>query len=240
MIVVAKKLVQTYFGDIPSQPKPKRPDLAEPAGASSSSDTYKDPLAKVPGVIVGYPGPERGSDDYYALVVLDALLTGGDSSRLQLNLVKGKKSVIQYQGDLGWPFASADDYRDPGQYATFLIYNPSFQANQIVDQYQEEIAKIQKDGITDVEIRRAVTLLLTSKLNELQTSLGRARLLAGFEMLDGKPQIINTVLDRYAAVTPERVQAVAKKYLTAERRTVLAIQPYPGAKIAAPATQGGF
>jgi len=236
----AKKLVQTYFGDIPSQAKPKRPDLAEPAGASSSSDTYKDLLAKVPGVIVGYPGPERGSDDCYALVVLDALLTGGDSSRLQLNLVKGKKSVIQYQGDLGWPFASADDYRDPGQYATFLIYNPSFQANQIVDQYQEEIAKIQKEGITDVEIRRSVTLLLTSKLNELQTSLGRARLLAGFELLDGKPQIINTVLDRYAAVTPERVQAVAKKYLTAERRTVLAIQPEPGAKIAAPATQGGF
>ncbi len=239
-IADAKKLIQTYFGDIPSQSKPKRPDLSEPAGVSSSSDTYKDPLAKVPGVIVGYPGPERGSEDYYALVVLDALLTGGDSSRLQLDLVKGKKSVIQYQGDLGWPFASADDYRDPGQYATFLIYNPSFQSNQIVDQYQDEIARIQKEGITDTEIRRAVTLLLTSKLNELQTSLGRARLLAGFELLDGKPQLINTVLARYATVTPEQVQAVAKKYLTAERRTVLAIQPDPGAKTSAPATKGGF
>jgi zinc protease len=239
-IADAKKLIKTYFGDIPSQTPPKRPDLSEPAGASSSSSTYKDPLAKVPGVIVGYPGPERGSDDYYSLVVLDALLTGGDSSRLQLDLVKGKKSVIQYQGDLGWPFASADDYRDPGQYATFLIYNPSFQANQIVDQYQEEIEKIQKEGITDAEIRRSVTLLLTSKLNQLQTSLGRARLLAGFELLDGKPQIINTLLDSYAAVTPERVQAVAKKYLTAERRTVLAIQPDPGAKPNAPVTEGGF
>jgi predicted Zn-dependent peptidase len=239
-IADAKKLIQTYFGDIPSQSRPKRPDLSEPAGASSSSDTYKDPLAKVPGVIIGYPGPERGSDDYYALVVLDALLTGGDSSRLQLDLVKGKKSVIQYQGDLGWPFASADDYRDPGQYATFLIYNPSFQSNQIVDQYQEEIARIQKEGITDTEIRRAVTLLLTSKLNELQTSLGRARLLAGFELLDGKPQLINTVLARYATVTPEQVQAVAKKYLTAERRTVLAIQPDPSGKTSAPAVKGGF
>ena len=27
----AKKLVETYFGDIPSQPQPKHPDLAEPA-----------------------------------------------------------------------------------------------------------------------------------------------------------------------------------------------------------------
>ena len=27
----AKKLIETYFGDIPSQPQPKRPDLTEPA-----------------------------------------------------------------------------------------------------------------------------------------------------------------------------------------------------------------
>jgi predicted Zn-dependent peptidase len=59
-------------------------------------------------------------------------------------------------------------------------------------------------------------------------------------LLDGKPQLINTVLARYATVTPEQVQAVAKKYLTAERRTVLAIQPDPGAKTSAPATKGGF
>jgi predicted Zn-dependent peptidase len=237
-VPAAKKLVETYFGTIPSQAPPKRPDLAEPA-AKPASETYKDPLAKVPGVIVGYRGPERGSDDYYALVVLDALLTGGDSSRLQLNLVKGKKSVVQYQGDLGWPFASADDYRDPGSYATFLIYHPSFQANQIVDQYQDEIAKIQKEGVTAAELRRSVTLLLSAKLNELQTSLGRARLLAGFELLDGKPQMVNTLLDHYSAVTPAQVQAVANKYLTPNQRTVLAIQPDPGAG-AKPATQGGF
>ena len=236
-IADTKKLIEAYFGDIPAQPQPKPPDLSEPAPVSSS-DTYKDPHAKVPGVIVGYPGPERGSDDFYGLVILDVLLTAGDSSRLQLDLVKGKKSVIQYQGDVGWPFSSADDYRNPSQYATFFLYNPTFQANQIVDQYQEEIERIQKEGVTDNEMRRAVTLLLVSKLNELQTSLGRAQLLAGFEILDSKPEMINTLLDRYAAVTSAQVQAVAKKYLTPDRRTVLAIQPEPGPKT--PATEGGF
>ena len=239
-IADTKKLIQSYFGDIPSQPKPKRPDLSEPAGVSPSFDTYKDPHAKVPGVIVGYPGPERDSDDFYALIILDALLTGGDSSRLQLDLVKGKRSVIQYQGDVGWPFASADDYRNPAQYATFLLYNPSFQPKQIVDDYQGEIDKIQKEGVTESEIQRAVTLLLVSKLNEMQTSLGRAQLLAGFELFDGKPEKINTLLDRYAAVTPAQVQAVAKKYLSPERRTVLAVLPAPATKTAAPATEGGF
>ena len=239
-IADTKKLIQGYFGDIPSQPQPKPPDLSEPAGVSPSFDTYKDLHAKVPGVIVGYPGPERNSDDFYALTILDALLTGGDSSRLQLDLVKGKRSVIQYQGDVGWPFASADDYRNPAQYATFLLYNPSFQPKQIVDDYQGEIEKIQKEGVTEDEIHRVVTLLLVSKLNQLQTSLGRAQLLASFELLDGNPEEINTLLDRYAAVTPAQVQAVAKKYLTAERRTVLAVLPAPTTKVTAPATEGGF
>src|SRR5215813_2848557 len=33
----AKKLIAAYFGDIPSQPQPKRPDLSEPAGAKPQS-----------------------------------------------------------------------------------------------------------------------------------------------------------------------------------------------------------
>ncbi len=230
----AKKLVETYFADIPSQPQPKRPDMAEPAGGSpGNSEVYKDALAKVPGVIIGYPGPQRGSDDFYAMVVLDGLLTAGDSSRLQQDLVKGKKSVVQYQGDLGWPFASADDYKSPGEYATFLIYKPNFQSDQIVDQYQDEIARIQTDGVTPVELHRVQMLLLSSKLNELQTCLGRATLLANFEVLDGTPEEINSLLDKYEAVTAAQVQAVAKKYLTKGHRIVLAIQPDAGAKSSA-------
>ena len=230
----AKRLVETYFADIQSQPQPKRPDLAEPVGGSpANSEVYKDALAKVPGIIIGYPGPQRGSDDFYAMVVLDGLLTGGESSRLQQDLVKGKKSVVQYQGDLGWPFASADDYKSPGEYATFLIYKPNFQSDQIVEQYQDEIARIQTDGVTPVELHRVQMLLLSSKLNELQTCLGRANLLANFEVLDGTPEEINSLLDKYEAVTAAQVQAVAKKYLAKSRRIVLAIQPDAGAKSSA-------
>src|SRR5579863_4876329 len=76
----ARKLIETYFGDIPSQPQPKRPDLAEPPGFQASTKVQKDPLAKVPGVVLGYPGPKRRSPDYYALHMIDAILTGGDSS----------------------------------------------------------------------------------------------------------------------------------------------------------------
>src|SRR5690349_21159545 len=84
----AKKLADTYFGDIPSQPQPKHPDLAEPKDFKVRTQVYKDPLAQVPAVIMGYMGPKRRSADYYALNMVDAILTAGDSSRLRQDLVK--------------------------------------------------------------------------------------------------------------------------------------------------------
>jgi predicted Zn-dependent peptidase len=172
------------------------------------------------------------------MTLLDAVLTGGNSSRLQLDLVKGQKSVIEFEASLGWPFASEDDYRDPGDYAAFLVFKPNFQPQQIVDQYQNEIAKIQQDGVSADDLHRAKMLLLDAQLRRLQTTLGRADLLANFELMDGRPQAINSLLDRYNAVTAEQVKAVANKYLKPSERVVLSIAPDPNAAKAA-ASAGG-
>jgi predicted Zn-dependent peptidase len=221
-----KKLIETYFGDIPSQPKPRSPDLAEPS-PKSRSDVYHDPLAKVPGVVIGYPGPARHSPDYFALTMVDVLFTAGPSSRFQLDLVKGKQSVIQYQADLGWPFNNSVDYKDPSDYAMFLLYKPNFTGDQIVQQVQEEIAKIQNDGVDPKELDRARTLLRSERITALQSSFQRAKLLATYQVLDGKPEYINEELDRLLAVTPAQIQAAAKQYLTPERRSVLQIAVGP-------------
>jgi zinc protease len=222
----AKKLIETYFGDIEAQPRPKRPDLTEPA-FESRTEVYKDPLARVPGVIIGYPGPKRRSEDYYALHMIDAILTGGDSSRFRMNLVKGKQSVIQYEAELGWPFASALDYRDPEAYAMFLMYNPKFTGEQIVAQVQDEIAKLQTEPLSAKELERVKTLMRASVVTGLQGSLSRARALAQYELADGNAALINTELDAAMKVTAGQIQAAAKKYLTPDKRAVLQIVPAP-------------
>ncbi|MEN6536409.1 MAG: pitrilysin family protein [Bryobacteraceae bacterium] len=223
----AKKLVETYFGDIPAQPQPKHPDLAEPSDVKARSEVYKDPLAQVPAVIIGYPGPERRSADFYALAMLDVLLTGGDSSRFQQNLVKGKRSVVQYEANLGWPFASAADYKHPGHYAMLLLHNPAFKGDAIVGQVQDEIAAIQKDGVPEKELARIRTFFRASRVSGLQSSLRRATLLGQYELFDGNPDYINTEMDAFLAVTPAQVQAAARKYCVPEKRFVLEIVPAP-------------
>ncbi len=226
----AKKLIETYFADIPSQPLPKHPDLAEPPDFHAQKQVQKDPLARVPGVIVGYPGPRRRSPDYYALYMVDAILTAGDSARIRQDLVKGKQSVVQYQADLGWPFAGSLDYRDPEPYAMFLLHNPNFTGDQIVEQVQEEIGKLQSAPVDAKELERVKTQVRSLVIQGLQSSLARAKALAQYEIADGNPELINTELDRAMAVTPAEIQAAAKKYLTADRRVVLEIVPAPAAE----------
>jgi len=234
----AKKLIEGYFGDIPSQPAPKRPDLTEPAGFHARTEVYKDAMARVPGVVVGYMGPKRRSPDYYALNMIDAILTAGESSRIRLDLVKGKQSVIQYEANLNWPFGSALDYRDPEPYAIFILHNPNFTGKQIVDQVQEEIARLENDPLSANELERVKTQIRASTIAGLQASLSRARQLAQYAITDGDPSLINSELDRILAVTPAQIQAAAKKYLTPARRAVLEIQPAPGPQRGASQKEG--
>ena len=235
-IAETKKAIETYFGDIPSQPKPKRPDLTEPA-FEPQKQVYKDPLARVPTVLVGFPGPKRRTPDFYAMFVIDAILSNGDSSRFRLDLVKGKESVIQYQGGLGFPFGGATDYRDPGEFTYFIFYKPTFTGDQIVGQVQDEIAKLQDAPIDAKELARVKTLLRANFISGLQSSLTRAQALAQYEIADGNPSLINHDMDSVMAVTADQVQAAAKKYLTPDKRAVLEIQPAP--RPAAPAQKGG-
>jgi zinc protease len=221
----ARKLVETYFGDIEPQTQPERPDRSEPDDQQPRSYVHRDPLAQVPAVVIGYPGPSRRTPDYYALTMLDILLTGGESSRFQQNLVKGKQSVIQYQSSLGWPFTNVVDYKDPGRYAFFLLHNPAFTGRQIVEQVREEISSIQESGVGPEELRRACTLLRSSQVNRLQTSLHRAMLLGQYELLDGDPDYINNELSAFLAITPEEIQSVAKRYCTPHKQFVLEIVP---------------
>jgi zinc protease len=221
----AKLLVERYFGNIPPQPQPDPPDLTEPPLTEPRAEVYRDRLARVPALLIGYPGPARRTPEYDAMVMLDLLLTGGDSSRFQQNLVKGRKSVIQYEANLGWPFAGPTDYKDPGVYAMMLLYNPAFQGDQILAQVEEEIAKLQKDGVVPKELERQRAHLRSSRLRQLQASRSRAALLGKYELLDGKPEYINTELGDFLTVGPEEIQAAAVKYLDPKQRTVLNIVP---------------
>jgi len=222
----AKKLVNGYFGGIPAQPQPKRPDFKGEAPRNEGKTlTVKDPNARAPAVIVGWPAPPRHSPDWYALNMIDEVLTSGDSARLKLNMMKGRMSLLQGDSNLGWPGAGPADFKDPGYYSAILIYKPNFQAREIVDQYQNEIDHIARDGVGRSELERLQAALRFSKASETQTVLSRAKLLGVHELLDGDAGYAEKDLPNLLGVTSEQMQAAVNKYLTVARRDVLTIEP---------------
>src|SRR5437763_296940 len=114
---------------------------------------------------------------------------------------------------LGWPFESLNDYKDPGEYGIFVLHKPSFQHQQVVDQIQEEIDRIGRDGVDEKELARVKAVLRYSKIAGLQSSLGRARLLGQYVLLDGKPDMVDRDFTNLFAVTSPQIQAAVKKYL---------------------------
>ena len=98
-----------------------------------------------------------------------------------------------------------------------------------MEQVQEQIDAIVKDGIDAKELERVKSVMRLEKIGSLQTSLTRAKLLGQYEVFDGKPEMIDQDFTALFAVTPTQIQDVAKKYLNAARRDVLMVQPAPTA-----------
>jgi len=222
----AKKLIEAYFAGIPSQPQPKPPDLTEPEQtAPRRAETYGDKLAQVPALVLGWHAPPRRSPDYYTMVMLDLILTGGDSSRFQQELVKGKQSLISYDTNIGWPFAGPSDYVAPGMYAMDLMYKPNFTGDQILAQVSAEIDRIRREAVPAKELDRVRTFLRAARYNQVQSVMSRATLLGQYELFDANPNFLNIELDLFMAVTPEQIQAVANRYLLPAQLHVLNIVP---------------
>lgn len=221
----ARELTEAYFGDIPAQPQPARPALAEPPPAAPAHARVEDRLARIPGLILGYPGPVRRSDDYFTLVLLDIVLTAGESSRLFQALVKEKQSVIQFEAALGWPFASSVDYREPGRYSLFLLHNPDIPAGEVRAQVEAEFERIASEGVLEEELARARTMLRSSRAMGMQSCLSRAMTLGRYMLFDDEPELINQDLQRLMSVSAGDIQLLARRLFVPERIAVLEIVP---------------
>ena len=178
----AKKLVETYFGDIPAQPQPQRPDMTEPA-FQAHNEVYKDPMARVPAVMIGWPGAEAAHAG-----LLCAEYAGRDSDQwdkraLPAGSGEGKRIHYSIRIESGMAHGELPGLPRPLAYLrnVSLPYKPNFTSQQIVDQVQGEIAKLQGNApLPADELERAKTQLRATMIKQLQSSLTRAQQLGQY------------------------------------------------------------
>jgi predicted Zn-dependent peptidase len=86
----------------------------------------------------------------------------------------------------------------------------------------EELSRLIDEGPTEGEMAAALAQAERSWLSTLASQDDRADVLSQHLLLHGDPGLVNTVLDRLRAVTPDQVRTVAARWLRPEHRAVVA------------------
>jgi zinc protease len=214
----AKQLVETYFGDIPSQPLPPSLDVAEPTEVASNYREWEDKLAPFPAFLLGWKIPQRRTPESHALYLAGKLLYDGDSSRLYQKLVKGEESVIQL-------FGFTDERRGPSSIFVGAIPKPEKDLSRIRDTIMHEIRDLATNGPTADEMQKLHNQLINDSVRTRQSSMSRAQQIAEFALYDGNPALINQELEELLAITPDAIRLSVDKFLNTENRALLDIIP---------------
>jgi predicted Zn-dependent peptidase len=213
--------IRHYFGAIPRQPDPPPVDPTEPEQTAERRATVNDPLARLPQVAIAFKTVPGNTPDFYALEVLSGVLQNGESSRLNRKLVKEKELVTSVRGFV-------QEMRGPSPFSVAATLRPDVKPEAVETAVYEEIARLQKEPITDRELQKAQNGLRRGLITSLQSSMARAQALGIDTVYYNDPGLINTRLDRITAVTKEDVQRVAGKYLRPSNRTVVITLPSDG------------
>jgi len=210
--------VKKYFGSIPSQPAPPPVNMTEPSHYGERREIIYDPLARTPLVIMAYHIPPGNTPDNEALHVLASVLSQGESSRLYLRLVKEKQFATQV-------FAQADERRGPSILYVYAFLRPGVKPEDCEKAIRDEIAAVQKDGITAEELDKARVQFLRGQIQTRQSDLYTALRIGQYAVYFGDPDLINTVVDKFNAVTADQVKEAAQKYLVREQLSLVTDLP---------------
>jgi predicted Zn-dependent peptidase len=210
--------IKKYFGDIPAQPTPPRPDISEPAQKEVRRKTLEDKFAQVPLIQIAYKAPPSNEQDFVALDVLGDILSTGDSSRLYQSLVKEKQLALQIQ-------EFSNGHRGPSLIEFLAFVKPGVDPNEIEKALTAEIERIKTEGVTEKELEKIRMRDEREDVSRLQSSMTRAIELGQYAVYFHDPNMINTLVDKVHKVTREDIQRVAKTYLIDAHKTVIITMP---------------
>jgi predicted Zn-dependent peptidase len=213
-----KKLVKKYYSDIPKKEGGiYRPTIVEDIKYAEVRDTIYDNI-QLPAIFQAYHIPAMGTEDYYAVEMLNQLLATGQSSRLYKALVDEQQLAIQVAA-IPLPF------EDPGLSIALAIPNMGLDCDDVEAAMNKEIEKVQNELIPEKEFQKLRNQVENQIVNENSTIANRANTLARNYTYFKDANRINTDLDRYLAVTPEDLKRVANKYFRKDNRVVLYYLP---------------
>lgn len=198
------------------------PAIAIPRGVTPAEHpaTTRVYLVDKPGaaqsvIFIGWPGVERSSPDYAALTVMNTLLGGGFTSRLNMNLRETKG--YSYGAGSGFTFRVA-----PGPFSASAQVRTNVTDSSLVE-FFKEFRALRDVAVPADELSRAKQFVeygIPGGLESTSQVAGQMAQLATWGLsLEELPRLVSQL----RAVTSADVQRVARQYLTPDRAHVIVV-----------------
>jgi predicted Zn-dependent peptidase len=173
---------------------------------------------QLPALFMGYKLPEQRSEDSYALEMLNEVLSGGSSSRINKTIVEKKEMAT-------FAFSFNFALEDAGVEIFAAIASNGVELDAIQSEFDAQIELIKNELISEDEFQKARNKFENDLVSANSTVAGIAENLADNRVYYGNADRVNTLMSNYMKVTREDIQRVAKKYLTQDARVILHYLP---------------
>ncbi len=213
------QLIERYFASIPAGPPiPEIPgQLQVPPTLNEEKRETIEQEVSLARTFVCYRIPNYGDERFYAADVAATILGTGKASLLNRSLVLKQRTA-----------------QEVAAYAFPLVVGASILVALATVAEGVEVARTEADLLSavdalrtasDEDVARAVSLIESRHLTDLQRVDHRAEVLSMMTTLFDDPARINTEIDRYRAVTTGDVRELAGAFLGANNRAVLTYVP---------------
>jgi zinc protease len=230
-----RQWAEQYYGAIPARAVPERKPRLEPPQSgprriehrARSNQPYVSLMYKVPQLEAQAlrqaelgPGTSR---DALALTVLSAVLDGHSAARLDRALTQGERRLAlragAYNGLTG---------RGPQVFVLDGVPADGVTAQQLMDALREQVGRIAREGVSEVELARVKTQWVASETYKRDALFSQANELGSNWLLGFPIDASRLIVQHLRSITAQEVQSVAQRYFGDEQLTEAVLVPQAG------------
>jgi predicted Zn-dependent peptidase len=211
----ARQMVAARFSGWARGEAPAAPAASVPAAAARTLYLVDKPGAAQSVFRIGHVGVSRATPDYFALEVLNTILGGSFTSRLNQNL----RETHGYT------------YGANSQFAMRLLPGPFVAAASVVTaktdsaliEFMRELRRIRDDTVPAAELAKAKAYISLGLPAGFETTQGAGRQFSDLLLYDLPLDYYGTYIPRINAVTAADVQRVARQYLDPDHFAIVVV-----------------
>lgn len=214
--------IEQHFGGLTRGPVVPPMRLVEPVQLAERRVVLRG-VDRTSYLQMSFHTPQASADDFFALTVLDSILGGakgmglfGGSSSNRSNRLY--RALVDKELAVGAGCYYSPSI-DPGLFTFYTTLSQRATHAEVEDALWVEIEKIQQEGVTPVELEKAIKQTKAQFAFSSESVTNQAYWL-GFSEIIADTDWFAGWLDQLTAVTPDDVQRVAQTYLKKQTQTV--------------------